>query len=74
VFYQLEPTPLEKIESVDMLRALEHGYKVYMVPVDFPMVGVDTPADLKKAEGILKKDTLLKLYSDETRGLESGCS
>jgi len=30
-FNELEPTPLEIAESVDMLRVLEHGYKVKMV-------------------------------------------
>ncbi|GAI92654.1 unnamed protein product, partial [marine sediment metagenome] len=42
-FTRLEPTPLEKIESVDMLRAIEHGYKVKMVLTNFETYGVDTP-------------------------------
>src|SRR3989338_2056650 len=31
-FTKLNPTPLEQIESIDMLRALEHGYKIRMIP------------------------------------------
>ncbi len=30
-FNELTPTPLEKIESVDMMRVLEHSFKVKMV-------------------------------------------
>jgi 3-deoxy-manno-octulosonate cytidylyltransferase (CMP-KDO synthetase) len=64
LFAHLEPTPLEKVESVDMLRAIEHGYKVHMVLVDHAMVGVDTPADLKRAEELMRGDKLAKLYLD----------
>ena len=61
-FAGLPPTPLEKIESVDMLRAIEHGYKVRMVPSPFQVVGVDTPADLEVAETLLRHDDLLGSY------------
>jgi len=62
-FNELEPTPLEIAESVDMLRVLEHGYKVKMVKVDHETYSVDTPADLKHVEQIMKSGELLKLYS-----------
>jgi len=45
-FNELEPTPLEIIESVDMMRCLEHGYPVKMIPTNHPMKSVDTPEDL----------------------------
>jgi 3-deoxy-manno-octulosonate cytidylyltransferase (CMP-KDO synthetase) len=43
----LEPTPLEIVESVDMMRVLEHGYKVRMVPTEFESYPVDTEEDLR---------------------------
>jgi 3-deoxy-manno-octulosonate cytidylyltransferase (CMP-KDO synthetase) len=63
-FSRLEPTPLEKIESVDMLRVLEHGYKVKMVFSDFETYSVDTPEDLRSVEERMKSDPLLIKYAE----------
>ena len=61
-FSQLEPTPLEKIESVDILRAIEHGYKVKMVLTKFETNSVDTPGDLRLGEQRMKNDPLVIKY------------
>lgn len=61
-FNELEPTPLEIIESIDMNRILEHGYRVKMVPEFFETQAVDTPSDLKKVEMMMSGDGLLKKY------------
>ncbi|OXS99167.1 3-deoxy-D-manno-octulosonate cytidylyltransferase [Notoacmeibacter marinus] len=49
LFSSLRPGPLERAESVEMLRFVEHGHKVKMVEVapgdDIP---VDTPSDLER--------------------------
>ena len=63
-FNALAQATLEIAESVDMLRVLEHGYKVKMVPVDFGTYSVDTPEDLKKVEGLMKNDPLVGSYRD----------
>lgn len=52
-YIQLTPTPLEVAESVDMMRILEHGKKVRMVPTAFDTKAVDTLEDLKRVEKIL---------------------
>ena len=53
-FARLRPTALEQIESLEQLRALENGYRIYVAEVDESGVEVDTPADLKKAARYLK--------------------
>jgi len=62
-FNNLSRTPLEIIESVDMLRVLEHGYKVKMVLSEFSTYGVDTPADLERVERLMKQDPLIPKYA-----------
>lgn len=53
-YIRMTPTPLEVVESVDMMRILEHGYKIRMVPTRHNTQAVDTPADLKKVEGLMQ--------------------
>jgi 3-deoxy-manno-octulosonate cytidylyltransferase (CMP-KDO synthetase) len=62
-FATLPPTPLEKIESVDMMRLIEHGYPIRIVETRFQSIGVDTPADLAQAIETMKKDPLFPSYS-----------
>lgn len=54
----MEPTPLEIIESVDMMRILENGQKVKMVPTSYKTKAVDTQEDLDKVVTIMKNDCL----------------
>jgi len=61
-FTKLEPTPLEQIESVDMMRAVEHGYRVKMVETNNRLIGVDVPEDIERVEKILATDPLIKKY------------
>jgi 3-deoxy-manno-octulosonate cytidylyltransferase (CMP-KDO synthetase) len=61
-FTKLKPTPLEKIESVDMMRAVEHGYRVKTVETKNRLIGVDVPTDIKRVEDLLATDPLIKKY------------
>ena len=61
-FNELEPTPLEVIESVDMMRVIEHGYRVKMVPTKYDTYSVDTTDDLKRVERLMENDELVKKY------------
>src|SRR5512147_2425656 len=47
-FTKMKPTPLEKLEKLEQLRALENGYPVKVTPVDYEPLSVDTPQDLQK--------------------------
>lgn len=61
-YTRLEPTPLEVIESVDMLRILEHGYRIRMVETRFETFSVDTPEDLRHVEHLMRGDPLTASY------------
>ena len=53
-FPTLPRTPLEQIESLEQLRALEHGYRIKMVFTQSAPESVDTPEDLERVRGILE--------------------
>lgn len=61
-YTHLTPTPLEQLESIDMLRLLEHGMQVKMVPTEFNTQAVDTPEDLARVEKLMAADPLLSQY------------
>ena len=63
-FNKTPETPLERIESVDMLRVLESGGAVRMVMTDYPSVGVDTPQDLEVVKDLMMNDSLMREYLD----------
>ncbi|NLY65487.1 MAG: 3-deoxy-manno-octulosonate cytidylyltransferase [Alcaligenaceae bacterium] len=45
---------LENIESLEQLRALEHGYKIHVLQTNqAPLAGVDTPEDLERVRNFL---------------------
>lgn len=52
-FARLAPTPLEEMERLEQLRALEYGYPIRVVETKHDSMGVDTPEDLERIERIL---------------------
>ena len=55
-FVKLPPSPLERREKLEQLRALEAGMRIDVELVDAVPLGVDTPADLEKARAMLEHD------------------
>jgi 3-deoxy-manno-octulosonate cytidylyltransferase (CMP-KDO synthetase) len=56
-FIGLAPSPLERREKLEQLRALEAGMRIDVEVVDTVPLGVDTPADLERARSLLKFPT-----------------
>ena len=61
-YINLESTPLEIIESVDMNRFLEHRIKIKTAATDYETYAVDTKADLQHVEKLMKNDPLVDNY------------
>ena len=61
-YLELEPTVLERAESIDMNRVLEHGIKVRMVPSRDRTVSVDTTEDLATVKELMASDALVASY------------
>ena len=54
-FVSLAPSPLERREKLEQLRALEAGMRIDVAIVDTVPLGVDTPRDLERARHVLAR-------------------
>jgi 3-deoxy-manno-octulosonate cytidylyltransferase (CMP-KDO synthetase) len=53
-FTRLAPSPLERAESLEQLRALQNGFKIRVQHTDRPHLGVDRPEDVMRVEDELR--------------------
>lgn len=56
-FAALPQTPLEQAESLEQLRALEHGVRIRVVEVPHASIEIDTPDDLVRIRQIVEAGT-----------------
>lgn len=61
-YNRMGQTPLEIIESVDMMRIVENGLKIRMVKTKYTTHAVDTVDDLHHVEELMKSDPLVRWY------------
>ncbi len=54
-YLRMKETNLEKIESIDMMRVLENGYKVKLVKTKYNTYSVDTLSDLRKVSRLINE-------------------
>jgi len=51
----LPQTPLQRAEQLEQLRALEHGYRVWVGFTEHESIGVDTERDLERARELMAR-------------------
>ncbi len=52
--------PLERMERLEQLRAIENGYRIRMVETEYESVGVDTPEDLERVSALFEPSLRMK--------------
>jgi 3-deoxy-manno-octulosonate cytidylyltransferase (CMP-KDO synthetase) len=55
-FAQMEPSPLERLEQLEQMRALENGFDIRIVPVEHRSIGVDTWQDYERAKRLIEEN------------------
>ena len=61
-YAKYDRTLIEKIENIELLRALELGMKIKTLTLSGESFSVDTLNDYKKAKKFIKKDKIFKIY------------
>ena len=64
-YTKLLSTPLEELESIDMMRLLENDFAIKGVLSSSPILGVDNPEDIFKVEQMMMQDELIDLYKEK---------
>lgn len=66
-FSKLPQGELEKIEGIELMRALENSLKLGTLPIATSSFSINTPQDFLKADKFLKKDKLFKKYYEKIK-------
>lgn len=53
-YARMAPTPLEELEKLEQLRAIENGYAIVVADTEYTSVSVDTPEDLERVKKIIE--------------------
>ena len=55
-FARMEPSPLERLEALEQLRAIENGIEIRVVSVDHRSIGVDTLQDYERVRRFIEEN------------------
>ena len=66
-YSSLDPGPLEQLERLEQLRALENGYKIRVVETEYDSLGVDTPEDLDKVAALFQMSEARARFTGESK-------
>ncbi len=66
------PSSLEKLESLEQLRALEMGVPIRVLKVPAASAGVDTPADLERVRPVLERERAAEESGSRERAAKEG--
>ena len=64
-YNKMDPTPLEIIESIDMMRFLDNDISIIAHESFSHVIGVDRPKDLEKVISLFDGDKFISSYSDK---------
>jgi 3-deoxy-manno-octulosonate cytidylyltransferase (CMP-KDO synthetase) len=51
----MQPSPLERLEALEQLRALENGVDIRVVEVEHRSIGVDTRQDYERVKRLIEE-------------------
>jgi 3-deoxy-manno-octulosonate cytidylyltransferase (CMP-KDO synthetase) len=54
-FARMQPSPLERLEALEQLRALENGVEIRVVAVEHRSIGVDTMQDYERVKRLIEE-------------------
>jgi 3-deoxy-manno-octulosonate cytidylyltransferase (CMP-KDO synthetase) len=57
-FSRMDQTPLELVEALEQLRAIENGFRVRVVKVEHRSIGVDTEQDYVRVKRLIEENTV----------------
>jgi 3-deoxy-manno-octulosonate cytidylyltransferase (CMP-KDO synthetase) len=55
-FARMKPSPLERLEALEQLRAIENGFKIRVVRVEHRSIGVDTEQDYERVKRLIEEN------------------
>ena len=55
-FANMQPSPLERLEALEQLRALENGFDIRIVEVEHRSIGVDTQQDYERVKRLIEEN------------------
>jgi len=55
-FAEMQPSPLERLEALEQLRAIENGFDIRIVEVEHRSIGVDTQQDYERVKRLIEEN------------------